>query len=1300
MKSGRLFTLALAAILAAAIPARGLNIPPTLRDELTGGEISEGTRNLVICIHGWNNPPNPNRYTEYEWAALVAELKIALPKAGSDPWALLLYHWEKDADTGGVFGWPNPYQDNAVANANAAAAFAWSHGDSLGPRLPLSLRRVHIIAHSAGAWAARQTALSVLENNRFVVVQVTLLDPYVPDTVLPHSYNVSKLNDLALADFLYSGRVSLLENYYADDSLIGGWNSAMTPAPTPGTQNTFAWREIDINQRVDWGVIIVAPPGARSPLYQEYYDWHSGPIYFYADTLSAAAGYPAASLPTGSPFNYQQRGWYRSLYYRTQQGQLPRITTQPVGQSSTESPVILSVSASGTGPFTYQWFKNNSLIIGANNSTHTVNSSTDPPTPYVVRVTDDNGNHFFSDRAVVTFYSAPPPPAAPAITSVSPSTLPTSISTQLFNIYGSNFKASGDPNASTLIFRDPANTAYVRTPIFVSSSQLQYNITVQSAVGTWSVTVTNAGQAASNLKMFLVETPPPNTGSLTVNLSPEGAVSAGGQWRVDGGSYRNTGDTATGLTPGSHTVSFKAVSGYTTPPDKSASITSGVNTTDSGTYTVIVNCSYSLSSYGDTWAAAGGSDGFNVIAPSGCAWAATVNVNWVNVTFGASGVGTHGVNYSVDPNFSVSPRTGAITVGGQTFTINQNGNQTACTFSLSEPGVNWPASGGSNSFSLFTQKICDWEATKNVSWISITGGNSGTGNGLIQYTVQPNLTSLSRSGVITVAEQAFSIVQDGVQPPPGTLMTGLHSPQEIYLDGDFIYVMEYGGQVTRVSKTTGTIQPLGTVSGGAKGMALAGNSIYIGSGNGEIDVMPKTGGTPSAIITGDTPERICYYNGRIYFTRFTAGQIASVSTGGGAVTVEGSGTPNAAGLLVDATGIYWAEFDTPRQIFSKVGTTQTPLIGANLGNAGSRGVGLLVRSNILYYCGQGGVYAVPAAGGTPVRLGAYFGGGSALACDGTNLFAVSDTRGGNIIQIALADSTVTTLATNILSATSVLEDQDRVYFTTLGASGNEGTLQWVQKVTPTMDTIAPIVSIGSPIAEAQFNDPTLPVGGIASDDTGVALVELRLNGGSWQAASGTTNWNLSVNLVASNNTIEARSRDSSGNYSTIASVVVTYSPPDTKLPQIITFGALSKQVVGDAPFALSASASSGLPVSFSVLSGPAIMNGNIVTITGAGLAVLRASQSGDATYAPAPNVDQALIIVPGNNVITDVQQVADGMFTFRFYGESEMNYVVQASTNLVNWLPLATNQIGGLGYLEFTDMSSTNYDRRFYRIAP
>ena len=76
--------------------------------------------------------------------------------------------------------------------------------------------------------------------------------------------------------------------------------------------------------------------------------------------------------------------------------------------------------------------------------------------------------------------------------------------------------------------------------------------------------------------------------------------------------------------------------------------------------------------------------------------------------------------------------------------------------------------------------------------------------------------------------------------------------------------------------------------------------------------------------------------------------------------------------------------------------------------------------------------------------------------------------------------------------------------------------------------------------------------------------------------------------------------------------------------QTITFAPLANHLVGDPPFALHASASSGLPVSFAILSGPATVSGNTVTLTGAvGTVTVEASQSGNADYTPAQAVDQS-----------------------------------------------------------------------------
>ncbi|MBK9018231.1 MAG: CotH kinase family protein [Saprospiraceae bacterium] len=79
--------------------------------------------------------------------------------------------------------------------------------------------------------------------------------------------------------------------------------------------------------------------------------------------------------------------------------------------------------------------------------------------------------------------------------------------------------------------------------------------------------------------------------------------------------------------------------------------------------------------------------------------------------------------------------------------------------------------------------------------------------------------------------------------------------------------------------------------------------------------------------------------------------------------------------------------------------------------------------------------------------------------------------------------------------------------------------------------------------------------------------------------------------------------------------------------QTITFPALSNHFTTDAPFTISATASSGLAVSFSIVSGPATITGNTITLAGtAGTVTVRASQAGDAQYNPAPNVDRSFTV--------------------------------------------------------------------------
>lgn len=55
-------------------------------------------------------------------------------------------------------------------------------------------------------------------------------------------------------------------------------------------------------------------------------------------------------------------------------------------------------------------------------------------------------------------------------------------------------------------------------------------------------------------------------------------------------------------------------------------------------------------------------------------------------------------------------------------------------------------------------------------------------------------------------------------------------------------------------------------------------------------------------------------------------------------------------------------------------------------------------------------------------------------------------------------------------------------------------------------------------------------------------------------------------------------------------------------------------------------------------------------------------------------------------------------FQFQISGQDGVSYRIDTSTNLLNWVPLATNQTSG-GSLLFTDSAATGVSRRFYRVA-
>jgi hypothetical protein len=82
-----------------------------------------------------------------------------------------------------------------------------------------------------------------------------------------------------------------------------------------------------------------------------------------------------------------------------------------------------------------------------------------------------------------------------------------------------------------------------------------------------------------------------------------------------------------------------------------------------------------------------------------------------------------------------------------------------------------------------------------------------------------------------------------------------------------------------------------------------------------------------------------------------------------------------------------------------------------------------------------------------------------------------------------------------------------------------------------------------------------------------------------------------------------------------------------RLAQTITFPALPDHVLADSPLDVVATADSGLPVTFSA-SGACSVAGSTVTLLHTGTCTLEAEQAGDATYLPAPAVEQSFQVLP------------------------------------------------------------------------
>jgi hypothetical protein len=261
-----------------------------------------------------------------------------------------------------------------------------------------------------------------------------------------------------------------------------------------------------------------------------------------------------------------------------------------------------------------------------------------------------------------------------------------------------------------------------------------------------------------------------------------------------GGSVNVTGVTGCSWTAVSNTAWIAISSGasgsgnglvaYSVAANTATSARTGTVTIAGQTFTVTQAaaappCSYSISQTSASAAATGGSGSVTVTASTGCSWTGVSNASWITVTSGASGSGNGSVGYSVAANTSTSTRSGTVSIGGQTLTVSQAGivpPPPSCSYSVSPTTVSVPVAGGRATLTVTAPAGCAWSVSSGASWITITSGASGTGNGSVVMNVASNsttsrnsLATTSRSASVTAANNTITVTQDATSANPRTV---------------------------------------------------------------------------------------------------------------------------------------------------------------------------------------------------------------------------------------------------------------------------------------------------------------------------------------------------------------------------------------------------------------------------------------------------------------------------------------------------------------------------------------------------
>jgi sugar lactone lactonase YvrE len=569
-------------------------------------------------------------------------------------------------------------------------------------------------------------------------------------------------------------------------------------------------------------------------------------------------------------------------------------------------------------------------------------------------------------------------------------------------------------------------------------------------------------------------------------------------------------------------------------------------------------------------------------------WSATANTSWLHLGSGsASGTGAAIVQFSIDANPNPAVRTGTIALdSGVALTVTQAGTDyigpgpvtTMVSSLVSAPsGVAVDGSGNIYIADTGNNAVEEWSATtQQVTPLVSTGLN------------QPTAVALDGSGNVYIADSLNNAIKEwnaSTQQVTPLVSSGLSGPRGVAVDSSGnVYIADTGNNA--IEEWNASTQQLTTLVPGLSGpygVAVdgAGNVYFADTGNAAVKEWSVATGQVSTLIST---------------------QMYPALSQPVAVAVDGSGNV----YLADTAGNAIAEWSAAQQVTALVST----------GLSGPSGVAVDSSGNVyLADTGNNAIKEMPLAFAGPATLT------EAAAAGSDSLLPVLPAT-ASLVGIYAPSSdqnwlTIGTIANGVVSFSFTANTATTARTAHVGVLG--------QQITVTQNgLVAQTIAFGS-LSNQPFGAPPFPVSATATSGLPVSFAST--------TPAVCTESGATVQLVSAGTcTIQATQ---AGNSTYAIATAVTQSFQVTPENQTITFAALANQVFGAAPFAVGATASSTLAVSFASTT-PAVctVSAATVTLAGVGTCTVQATQAGNTNWAAATPVNQSFQVTQGNQTIT------------------------------------------------------------------